>query len=164
LDDVLQGKSAPIATPLPPTMATVPAPQMPPVPDTALERFRADTIADRLLDPKAVWESRLKSATARIGGLTLSSDGQTLFAGALNWDSNLYALDSSTGLVRWTRHAGQNYVPHVWAGANGAVFAHIQSTSDLLHVCRTLFLTFPRAKLADSLAYFAGVVLEIVSC
>ena len=133
LDDVLKGKPAPAATSLAPTTAMVPALEMPAIPDTALERFRADTIAERLLDPKAVWESRLKSATARIGSLTLSSDGKTLFAGALNWDTNLYALDAATGKVRWTRHAGQNYVPHVWAGANGAVFAHILTTDDASH-------------------------------
>ena len=74
-----------------------------------------------------------KSAVARIGSLSLSADGKTLYAGGLNWDANLYAIDTATGTVKWTAHAGQGYVRQVWALGNNGVAARTLTSDDAGH-------------------------------
>ncbi|NNM88032.1 MAG: hypothetical protein HKL95_05900, partial [Phycisphaerae bacterium] len=74
--------------------------------------------------------SYIRPANARIGSLALAAGGETLYAGALNWDTNVYAVDTKTGRVRWCTHAGQGYVPHVWRGLAGGVVARIYTTNN----------------------------------
>jgi outer membrane protein assembly factor BamB len=124
------------ALPAPTVLITASAPISPPpkttAPDTALDRFRAATMAEELLDPTAVWTERVKPSVARIGSLALAPDGKTLYAGALNWVTNLFGVDPATGGAKWTNHAGQGYVPHVWATKDG-VAARISTVDDASH-------------------------------
>ncbi len=39
----------------------------------------------------------------------LSSDGKTVLFNAMNWDTNLYAVDTATGKVSWQTRAGQYF-------------------------------------------------------
>ncbi len=80
--------------------------------------------------------SYIRPSTARIGSMALS--GHTLYAGALNWDTNVYAVDTKTGRVRWCTHAGQGYVPHVWGGPAGGVVARIYTTNNASQQLETL--------------------------
>ena len=132
LDALMKNQPAAVPTALQPASVQVPSPHPTAPSETALDRFRAATLAEQALDPTAVWTNRTKPSVARLGSLTLAPDGKTLYAGALNWDANLYAINSETGKVNWTAHAGQGYVPHVWATKDG-VGARISTTDDASH-------------------------------
>jgi len=132
LDALMKNQPLPGPTLLETASVQVSSPAKTTAKDTALDRFRVASMAEQALAPTAVWSERVKPSVARLGSLALASDGKTLYAGALNWDANLYAVDTATGKVEWTEHAGQGYVPHVWATKEG-VAARISTTEDFSH-------------------------------
>jgi outer membrane protein assembly factor BamB len=67
--------------------------------------------------------------------VVFSTDGTVALFNAMNWDENLYALDTATGNVRWRRRIGNHYSydPHRIDGGF-AVEAFDRTTSEGYHL------------------------------
>ncbi len=131
--DLLESKPLPAATMLPPAQAAAPSPAKVPQTYNPIRQFRRDIShdpGDRRGHLRTTLASYIRPATARIGSLAVGAGGATVYAGALNWDTNVYAINARTGQIRWCSHAGQGYVPHVWRGPAGGVLARISTTNN----------------------------------
>ena len=51
--------------------------------------------------------------------IVLSADGTQVVMNAMNWDNNLYALDTETGQLRWAKRLGQYFTFAPQALAHG---------------------------------------------
>ncbi|MCP2259294.1 Outer membrane protein assembly factor BamB, contains PQQ-like beta-propeller repeat [Streptoalloteichus tenebrarius] len=74
---------------------------------TGPEALVADRSTSTALPPQENWEPATQRLGAHVNGIALTGDTAVLTTS--NWDSNLYALDLTTGAQRWQTRIGQQY-------------------------------------------------------
>ncbi|MEA2557998.1 MAG: eukaryotic-like serine/threonine-protein kinase [Actinomycetota bacterium] len=92
--------------------------------DPSATAVPSDVMARNLADGSRAWDTQLQlKATSRTG---VTIDASTAFVGDIR--GNVYAIDASTGKVRWTRNVG-GFLDSPLAAADGQVLVSVDAYS-----------------------------------